>query len=164
MDYLSVFFRWFHIGPVILLVGGFAFWRYAVIPALSEDASDFTDRLAGKWKMWTYILISLILISGVYQVAVRIRIMPPIWHMLFFVKLLLAIGVFFLASALVGRSRGLQPIRDNRAKWLSITVILAALIVLVSGVMRYTPPKEEKEEQQVAVQWVSPRLEIASFE
>ena len=47
--------------------------------------------------------------------------------------MLLAMGVFFLAAALVGRSEKLQAIRDNKAKWLKRLIALAIVIVGISG-------------------------------
>jgi hypothetical protein len=52
------------------------------------------------------------------------------------VKILLALGVFFIAAALVGRSPALEPIRQNRAKWLRVLVALALIIVCISGFLK----------------------------
>ena len=57
-------------------------------------------------------------------------------HALFGVKFLLAMAVFYFASGLVGRGQGTQWIRNDRAKWLTVTIGLAVAIVLLSGWMR----------------------------
>jgi hypothetical protein len=51
-------------------------------------------------------------------------------------KMLLALGVFFLAAALVGRSPALEPLRQNRAKWLRVLVAMALIIVAISGFLK----------------------------
>jgi hypothetical protein len=58
------------------------------------------------------------------------------YHLLFGVKFLLSMVVFYFASALVGRGRGTQWVRDNRSRWLSLTLLLAIAVVLLSGWMR----------------------------
>jgi uncharacterized membrane protein len=51
-------------------------------------------------------------------------------------KILLAFGVFYLASALVGRSQGTQRFRDNAAFWKTVIILLTAVIVVISGFLR----------------------------
>jgi hypothetical protein len=50
--------------------------------------------------------------------------------------MLIALAVFFLAAALVGRSEKLAAIRADRAKWLKVLVLLAATIVAISGFVK----------------------------
>ena len=58
------------------------------------------------------------------------------YHALFGVKFLLALVAFYFASGLVGRGQGTQWIRNDRAKWLSVTLGLLLAVVLLSGWMR----------------------------
>ena len=51
-------------------------------------------------------------------------------------KILLAMAVFFLASALSGRSKALEGIRRNAALWLVINILLAAVIVAIAGYLK----------------------------
>ena len=58
------------------------------------------------------------------------------YHALFGAKFLLALVIFYFASALVGRGQGTQWIRNARATWLSVTLGLALAVVMISGWMR----------------------------
>jgi hypothetical protein len=58
------------------------------------------------------------------------------YHALFGVKFLLAMVAFYFASGLVGRGAGTQWMRDDRAKWLSVTLGTMLAVVLLSGWMR----------------------------
>jgi hypothetical protein len=58
------------------------------------------------------------------------------YHALFGAKFLLALVAFYFASALVGRGQGTQWIRNDRAKWLSVTLGLTLAVVMLSGWMR----------------------------
>ena len=50
--------------------------------------------------------------------------------------MLIALVIFFLASALVGRSKTFEPMRAQRGKWLTIIVLLAAIVVAISGFVK----------------------------
>jgi hypothetical protein len=60
----------------------------------------------------------------------------PYYHPVFGIKFLLAFAVFFLASALTGTGKATQRFRDNRRYWLTVNMVLAILIVCLSGIMR----------------------------
>ena len=47
---LSVISRWAHVGTAIVLVGGTAFYRLAVIPALEGDSTGLVERIRNRWK------------------------------------------------------------------------------------------------------------------
>ena len=49
---------------------------------------------------------------------------------------LLAMGVFFLAIALTSTSPGFASLQKNRHKWMSILVMLAVTVILLSGVLK----------------------------
>lgn len=147
---LDVVFRWMHIGSVIVLLGGSVFVRFVLMPACDplpeSDHAALRQRVMGRWRIFVHALIGFLLISGIYTVAMKISVKPPVWHMMFGIKGLLAIAVFFIASALVGRSKTFQPMRDNAKLWIGVNVALAALIVMISGVMRSVQDKEKRKE------------------
>jgi uncharacterized membrane protein len=151
IDLVRVLFRWMHIGSVIVLVGGAVFQRFFVMPAATSlpeaEHQALKDRVLARWRILVHVLITLILISGFYNLIKMAREVTSTWHMLIGVKILLALVVFFIASALVGRSKGLQPIRDQAFLWLGVNVALAAAIVMISGVLRYLPPKASAQRE-----------------
>ncbi len=132
-----------HVGTAITLVGGSVFMAFALMPAAAAKLSDEEhDRLRegvlGRWKKFVGPGIGLFLISGFYNFA---RMAPlhkgdSLYHALLGTKILLAFAVFFIASALVGKSKGLEGMRQNRAKWLKVLILLAATIVGISGFVK----------------------------
>ena len=109
---------------------------------LSDSERDtLNEEVRGRSKRFVHALVALILISGIYNVVVKATSMTGQWHMLFGVKFLLAMVVLFFASALVGKSKSLEPMRQNPARWLSLNILLAAIIVMISGILRFLPPK-----------------------
>ena len=101
------------------------------------------------WLPWVFGAITVLLASGLANFLIfnaRVKAAPEFWgatwmrdtsyHALFGAKFLLAMVVFYFASALVGRGEGTAWVRRDRAKWLTVTLGLALAVVLVSGWMR----------------------------
>ena len=139
---LDVLSRVVHVATAITLVGGSLFTLWVLMPSAKELDDDVHQKLAAavgaRWKRIVHVGVLLFLVSGIYN---YVRAIPGhrgdgLYHALLGVKMILALGVFFFAAALVGRSPKLQAIRDNRAKWLRVTVALAAIIVGISGFVK----------------------------
>jgi uncharacterized membrane protein len=141
-----------HVGTAIVLVGGTVFLRLVVMPAaekLAPEAHDtFRASLVTVWKRFVHTGIVLFLITGLYNyIAVT---MPShrgdkLYHMLIGIKILLALIVFFLASVLVGRAAAFEKMRQNRKTWLGVVILLAAIIVAISGFVKVKPPAPASE-------------------
>jgi uncharacterized membrane protein len=152
MDPTTLLLRWAHILAAIVAMGGLVFARYGLLPALAEvDASTrdrIHDAIRRRWLPWVIGAITVLLVSGLANFLIfNGRVKAEGWadgewmrqtsyHALFGAKFLLAMVVFYFASALVGRGEGTQWVRADRAKWLSVTVGLSLAIVLLSGWMR----------------------------
>jgi len=102
-------------------------------------------------RRFVHMLVALILLSGAYNFYARMSTERP-WHMLAGIKVLLGLFILFVASALVGRSKGLQKIRDNSRTWMKITLLVAALAVMLSGYMRFLQPKSTTDKPAVTLQ------------
>ena len=148
---LDLLFRWIHIGTAIVILGGSVFLRFVLMPAAKDlpDAEHdaLRERLMGRWRKIVGIGIGLFLISGFYNYLV---VMMPqhkgdkLYNALLGTKILLAFGVFFLASALTGRAAAFETIRKNSKKWLLITILLATAIVIISGYLKVALPPTSK--------------------
>jgi uncharacterized membrane protein len=143
--------RWLHIVSATLAVGVPIYFRFVVMPALAtldEDSRNrVTDALAKRWKMFVHILIVVFLATGLYNFLGIARWRGPefdadakrTYHMLFGIKLLIALVIFTLSSALVGRASIFAGIRNKAAMWWAILGLLGVVVVVLSGVMRYMP-------------------------
>ena len=142
LDFLS---RIVHVGTAITLVGGSVFTLLVLMPSAKQLDDDSHQQLAGavgsRWKRFVHLGVLLFLASGFYNYyrAVDSHKGDGFYHALIGIKILLAMGVFFLAAALVGRSEKLAAIRAKRAKWLKVLVLLAATIVAISGFVKVRP-------------------------
>lgn len=143
---LDLLMRWIHLGAVIVAVGGVFFLRMIVHPVLMTLADEqrvaLRGQLIGRWKVIVHACIGLILISGLYN---YLAVMRPRhagqggYHMLVGIKIMLALGVFFIAEALVGRARAFEGMRRASPTWLLLYLLLAAGIIGISGYLKYFP-------------------------
>jgi uncharacterized membrane protein len=135
---LQLISRWIHVGTAIVLVGGTVCLRCVIQPVLAGQSPELMSAVRNRWKRFVHGGIALFLVSGFYN---YVQAMPAhkgdgLYHGLMGTKILLAFGVFYLASALVGRSQGTQRFRDNAAFWKTVIILLTAVIVAISGFLR----------------------------
>ncbi len=142
MFWIDVISRVVHVFTAITLVGGSVFMAFVLMPAakqLPDDAHQtLRVNLLARWKRFVHMGILLFLVSGFYN-YVRLGANHDgdgLYHALVGTKMLLAFFVFFIASALVGKSAGLQRIRDKREFWLKVIVVATATIVAMSGFVK----------------------------
>ena len=144
---LPLLSRWVHVGVAIVLVGGMVFMRFALMPAASELVHEahegLRERVNAVWKKFVGLGILLLLLSGITNYYFAIQAMKTgavtnnkLYHPLMGVKMLLAMGVFFIASALTGRAKALENIRRKASLWLGLNILLAAIIVAIAGYLK----------------------------
>jgi hypothetical protein len=144
---LMVAARWVHILAAALALGVPMYMRYVLLPAL-ETIDEGTralvrQELARRWRMCVHLLIVLFLATGLWTFlgVARWREFSSDakfqYHLLFGIKFLIALAMFFISSALAGRSAALAAIRANAKMWLDILIVLGLVLVAISNVMRF---------------------------
>jgi uncharacterized membrane protein len=152
MDPVTLLLRWAHILAAIVAMGAVVFARFGLVPAVGELDAATRDRvhdaIRRRWLPWVIGAITVLLASGLANFLLfNARVKAEGWadgawmrqtsyHALFGAKFLLAMVAFYFASALVGRGAGTQWVREDRAKWLSVTLGCMLAVVLLSGWMR----------------------------
>ena len=147
MIVLDVAFRLIHVVTAIVLLGGSIYLRFVLMPSAAELPDDVHDALRGRlrarWKKVVMIGILLLLVSGFYnylQVTAPAHTGQGKYHMLMGIKIVLALGVFFLASVLTGRAAKFDAMRRNPAKWVTILIVLALIVVGLGSVLKVAVP------------------------
>ena len=143
IGFILVILRWLHICAAIVAIGGAFFMRVALMPAAKATLDDAThdklrEALRTRWARIVHTCIAILLVTGGFNfvmLALPPKVEPMPYHAIFGVKFLAAMGVFFVASVLVGRGEGTAKMRANRAKWLTVLLVLAGIIVALSGVL-----------------------------
>lgn len=129
-DILTVIMRWVHLSSMATLLGGMLYWRLVLAPA-SEALSPETrealgDKAASLFSPIVWASIAGLLISGVYNYLSHPG-HQRVYHMIFGIKMLLALHVFAVAILIV------RPANSRRTRMLTGTVISGLVIVLLSA-------------------------------
>ena len=144
MELIDVLFRWMHVGTAIVLIGGSVFMRFVLMPATVElpdsEQQALRQRIMQRWKKIVMIGILLLVVSGFFNYVRKIQTseLTPLYNALMGMKILLAFGAFFLASALTGRSPALEKFRTDSKKWLLVLIALTAAVVAIAGFLKVT--------------------------
>jgi uncharacterized membrane protein len=152
---LDLVLRWIHVLAAITAVGGAVFARFVVFPSLASLPEQDRDALhavmRARWSKIIAAAIAFLLVSGLYNfMAIAMRYELPRWyHPLFGIKFLLALAVFAIASLLAGKSPAAVALRGNARAWLNLNIVLAVLVVCLSGVLR-TADKTPKPAREAA--------------
>lgn len=143
VNILLLISRWTHVSAAIMAIGGAAYARFMLLPAAQrvldvDQRQRLAEALRARWAPVTYSCIVLLVLSGTFNfvtLAILPKIEPFPYHAIFAAKLAVALAVFFVSSMLVGRSPALSAVRQRKETWLSVVLILAGVIVLLSGAL-----------------------------
>jgi uncharacterized membrane protein len=154
MNWLAFIFRWLHLIAAMTAVGGTIFMRFALVPSVSvlsdEQRSLLHAQVRSRWAKLVMASIGFLLLSGLvnYVLFLQTSKTEPwegwrqtyngLYQGIFGMKFTVALVIFFIASALSGRSGALKVFRDNAKYWMTVNVILAMAVVALSGVLRIT--------------------------
>ena len=125
-------------------------WR-AVHPAVTSEAgsAEVQESIRTHWAPVVRVGIVVLLVTGLYQfmevgldkatAQKEAGAAGASYHMLFGIKFLLAMGVFFIASAMVGRSEALAGIRKSASTWLGLSTLFVIGIIVISRMLAEIP-------------------------
>jgi len=140
MDWMAIVSRWTHVGTAIVLVGGTFFLRFVLAPVVARlsDAEHVKvkELVTDSWRKFVHTGILLFMASGFYNylvVAAPLHKGDKLYHPLIGTKILLGFGMFFIAAALVGRSKTFEGMRRNSKFWQSVLLVLATIVIGISG-------------------------------
>lgn len=142
IDVLNLVSRWLHILAAITAVGGTIFARFVVVPSLEPLSADERSALHAamrtRWSKIVAAAIGFLILSGLYNFGyLSFEYQLPRWyHPLFGVKFLLAMAIFMIASLLSGKTAAADNLRRNLKLWLNVNIVLAVIVVCISGVLR----------------------------
>ena len=125
--------RWIHIASAITLLGGMIFAALAWLPGLQTVAEgqreSISDAIAAKFRPWLVLAVVGLLASGFYNYLAK-KNMPPVYHMLFGMKFLLALHVFSVGYLSLNRGNA------KRGRQIVGVVISGLVILALSAGMR----------------------------
>ena len=141
----DVAMRIVHITGVVILVGAVVFARYVVMPssdALTDPQPRFVEAIRSRLAKLIPFGVAAILVSGFYNYLhnqMSLHKGQPFYHAIMGVKLILAFAVFFFASALTGKSKAFEFLRNKADAWMGVVVIAALIIIGLAAVLGAIP-------------------------
>jgi hypothetical protein len=162
--------RYMHILGAIMLMGGTIFMRFGLAPVVAgldaKTKADLHERVRGRWSKFVMLAAGLLLVSGLVNLglAVRYEYQPVFgmsYNMVVGIKFLLALPIFFFASLLAGRSATAKKFQANGVMWMNVNLVLALVMVLLGGVLKFVP-RQPKGESQPAAALLQPGDAFAS--
>jgi hypothetical protein len=137
IDFVS---RWLHVWFAGVVIGSAVFQTLTFGPAaklLSDDQRLLMrERVNSRWSKVVAVTMLVMLITGFYNYLSKKH--DGQYHMLMGIKILLALPVFFLSSALAGRSAKLEKFRRNAGLWGSVNLALLIGIVGIASFLKVT--------------------------
>lgn len=133
--------RAIHIICAIILGGGIFYMR-SILSYSGPDACFAGRRQV--WSRWVMMASTFLIISGLYNFMAIVgesklpdhKALPPTYHMLFGIKMLLGLGVMFIAAIIGGKSAGAERARANISRWLNVGWFGVMTIVIIGAMMR----------------------------
>ena len=130
---LSIIMRWMHLSSMATLLGGILYWRLVLTPAsqaLPADAlAALGDKAATIFRPLVWASIGGLLVSGVYRFLTAPS-PPPIYHMIFGIKMLLALHVFAVAILIS------QPGNKKRNRQMFGAAVSGLTVILISNYLK----------------------------
>lgn len=148
MNSTELVIRVFHIFGAVIALGGsiYAFKVIrSVLPLVSDaDRDGVREAIRKRWAGLFMMGITLLLVTGLYNYIVYK--MPQHkgqsgYHAVMGVKILLAMAIFFIGSALAGRSPAFEKMRTNAGFWQIVNITLGFAILILAGIAHAMPMK-----------------------
>ena len=148
--FLKSLIQWIHVGSVVLMIGGFFFFRVVLLPIAncSTESANLISSALRRFSgiVWTALLT--ILISGLYNFITFFRsaradaaIDPVVsdYSLYIFVlgiKLFIVFLIFTLAVVLTFPYPVFSVYQKRPAPWLNLTIILGLVVIFLSAYLR----------------------------
>jgi uncharacterized membrane protein len=148
MDFLfwfNVFTRWLHVTSAVIGIGALIFLHLVLYPSLAaQDAASrqaLMAQMLPRVKLVLHSALGLLLLTGVYNFIVVLPKVgtlsyPSLYHSVIGTKILLALVLFGIVTAMLASSPASGNMQERRSSWVTVSVILALVILLFSATLR----------------------------
>ncbi|MEO1495702.1 MAG: hypothetical protein AAFV43_00980 [Planctomycetota bacterium] len=140
--FLALLSRVAHTTCAATMLGGLVYLRFVLAPAAAEADDAAAVAYAGRRKTWAScvaVCTGLLLVSGVYNLLLYTSTypgVPKLYHSLFGVKFLLALGVMAIAALLAGKTKLAGKMQASMKRWSGIGIKLALAVFVISAMLR----------------------------
>jgi putative copper export protein len=130
------------------------FMRCALVPAVGvltdDERKSLHEQIRSRWAKLIAASVAFLLISGIINFVLFLsesktagweqwrQSYNSLYQFVFGAKFALAMVVFFISSALAGRGEATKKFRQDAKWWMTVNLVLALIVVVLSGVLRFT--------------------------
>ncbi len=154
MTFLPALMQWLHVGSVVLMIGGFFFYRVILIPAIKAlphiQQSQLTESVSQRFRIVVWLTLITILVSGVYnfvsflrfaRVRNALEISPDysLYILILAIKFFIVFLIFTLGIVLTFPYPVFAPFQRRPSPWLNLTLILGLIVIFLSAFLRRIP-------------------------
>lgn len=155
--FILLTFRVLHIASAAALFGGLLYLRQVVAPVATDAETPEEALYRGRRKAWSLVVMvatTLLLLSGffnLYNIIAGSEKLPAAYHMLFGIKFLLAMFVFFVAAGTAGKSPMAENMQRRMEFWLNLSLAAVLVIFVLGAAMRTFDKVPRAADNQQAV-------------
>ena len=144
--WVNVLMRWLHVAAAVTGVGATVAMRFVVLPALASlpNGDEVLQRIRPGLKTLIHGALGILILTGLYNYVViaipRIRELKEqgatqfqLYHPIMGGKILLALALFVIAILLL---KPVPSFHEKRKTWLTVNVVLGAVILALSAYLR----------------------------
>lgn len=146
MDGNQIVIRLFHLLGAAIILGGSVYSFFVtrrVLPMVAEaDREAIREATRKRWAGLFMLGITLLLVTGLYTYMVY-KIPQHkgqgSYHGVMGGKIVLAMVIFFVGSALAGRSPAFARLRANAGLWQLLNITLGIVVIALAGIAHGVP-------------------------
>ena len=142
--------QWIHVGSVVLMIGGFFFFRVVLLPIANRraDSESLISSALRRFSGIVWAALLTVLISGLYNFITFFRTARSIsatgmfisdyslYILVLGVKLFIVFLIFTLAIILTFPYPVFDVFQKKPARWLNLTVIFGLIVIFLSAFLR----------------------------
>ncbi|MCB2153619.1 hypothetical protein KQI84_01935 [bacterium] len=123
-----------HLIGAAVLVGGVFFFRVILLKYAAREGGlddQLKDRIAGRWIHLAWMIIAIMIATGIFQFTQVYKDFTSVSHMLFGIKMLALVGILAVLGLLSVAKAGKWA--QRKSALLTINVLLGLLMLLLSA-------------------------------
>lgn len=140
--FIALLSRVAHTSCAATMLGGLVYLRFVLAPAAEKAEEPVSVAYADRRRAWAACVATcsaLLLASGVYNLLLFTRTyenLPKLYHPLFGVKFLLALGVMTIAAFLAGKTKLAAKMQGSLKRWSGVAIKLTLCVFVLSAMLR----------------------------
>lgn len=140
--------QWVHVGSIVLMIGGFFFFRFVLIPIAKhqDDPDTLISSSLRRFSGIVWIALLTTLISGLYNVITFFRTARhptasldadySVYILVLGIKFFIVFVIYTLAVILTFPYPAFADVQKKPSPWLNILILLALITIFLSAFLR----------------------------